>query len=679
MHLKLSVLIGLIVLPISARAARDRDVSDTVRLNSLGFRPTSIKTATFLKGDWFRVRRVSDGATLFFSPLEKQATDAVTGQKVFIGEFTPVQTPGVYYIEVSNCDRSPSFAIGDDVYRDAYRTAMLGFTGQRCGTAVSLFFAGETYSHAACHDGDVDLSYFDGQGRRPSVSGGWHDAGDYGRYTVNGAFTAGLMLRTWEDFSSDLDTVSLDIPETDDASPDFLDEVRVQIEWLLEMEYTDGSGRFSNAVKSPEFPGYVMPEDDTEPIALTSASSMGTAAAAAALAQAARVYRPYDGDFADTCEQAALRAYAWTVDHPEMLMPDEAWAAAYDYGDTPGDETSVDLDAAARLWAAAELWVTTDDSNALIDFEARAQASGYAFNPSPDWPDPSDLGIISYLRSTAVERSADVVDSLSSSVRTAAAALQTAYDDADNAWGRVQGYWWGANGTTARSCLVLQAAEYLDDDGAPRDLCAEQIGYLMGRNRYGRSQVTGVGIDPPRHPHHRPSIADGIDAPWPGLLVGGPQTYGGVWMDWRDEEDDYFTNETAINWNASMVYALAGFLGPDADLEGTPLQQETDVEDCVPDPEPDAGDFDTDSVDTTPEDTDTLRVIHTPIDSSSEFDVHVDSETGTEPIFEADASAEPAGFTAGSGGCDCNVPAARRDDGTLLDLFSILPTLQRIE
>ncbi|HKO90477.1 MAG TPA: glycoside hydrolase family 9 protein, partial [Polyangiaceae bacterium] len=375
------------------------------------------------------------------------------------------------------------------------------------------------------------------------------------------------------DFSEQLTPIALAIPEAASTLPDFLAETRWQLEWLLAMQYADGSGRFSNALKSPEFAGFVLPESDASPIALATASSMGTAVAAAVLAQAARVYRAYDAAFADRCEQAATLAYGWLSANPGMLTPAQDWAAAYDYVATPGDATAQQLEAAARLWAAAEIWGTTASDAALSDFEARAEAAAYAFSSAPDWVDPSDLGIITYLRSDSARRRADVRDGLSASVLAAAAALRQAHDAPDNAWGRAQGYWWGANGTTARSCLVLQMAERLEAGAAWMDLCAEQIGYLLGRNPYGRSQVTGIGVDPPEHPHHRPSSADASLPAWPGLLVGGPQQNGAEWLDWTDEESDYLTNETAINWNAALVYALAGFLAEDP---GTPEPLETD-------------------------------------------------------------------------------------------------------
>ncbi len=541
-----------------------RGAETIIRVSSLGFRPSSRKTATFLKGGRFTVRRVGDDAAVFSAALDTAVADAVSKQTVYLGDFSAVETPGEYYLELQSCERSPKFPVAADVYLDAYRTMMLGFYGQRCGTAVGLSFGGVSFAHGVCHHADVDLSYFDGAGQPPTVVGGWHDAGDYGRYTVNGGLTLGFMLRAWEDFSAVLGPVALAIPESGGATPDFLSETRRQVEWLLGMEYGDGSGRFSNAVKSPDFPGLnVMPEADTSDIALASASTMGTAIAAGALAEAARVYQPYDAAFAQRCLAAATRAYAWVRATPGLVTPSEDWAAAYDYNDTPGDATAVTLDATARIWAAAEIWATTGDSAALADFETRVQAPSYAFDPEPDWNDPSDLGVMSYLRSDSTARAPAVVALLDASVMAAASALQGAYAAADNGWGRVQGYWWGANGAVARSCLVFNMAAELDATVGWMDLCAEQIGHLMGRNLYGRSQATGIGVDPPVHPHHRPSIADGVVPPWPGLLVGGPQLNGTQWLDWTDDQNDYMTNESAINYNAGLVYAFAALLGPD--------------------------------------------------------------------------------------------------------------------
>ena len=72
------------------------------------------------------------------------------------------------------------------------------------------------------------------------------------------------------------------------------------------------------------------------------------------------------------------------------------------------------------------------------------------------------------------------------------------------------------------------------------------------------------------HPHHRISAADGIDAPFPGMLVGGPNPGQNDKRDMKtavypsnvadesyiDSDESYASNEIAINWNASLVAFL---------------------------------------------------------------------------------------------------------------------------
>jgi len=65
------------------------------------------------------------------------------------------------------------------------------------------------------------------------------------------------------------------------------------------------------------------------------------------------------------------------------------------------------------------------------------------------------------------------------------------------------------------------------------------------------------------HPHHRPSVADGIDDPIPGLLAGGanPGMQDGIKVPstnpdeaYIDDDRAYAANEIAINWNAPFAY-----------------------------------------------------------------------------------------------------------------------------
>jgi MYXO-CTERM domain-containing protein len=164
-----------------------------------------------------------------------------------------------------------------------------------------------------------------------------------------------------------------------------------------------------------------------------------------------------------------------------------------------------------------------------------------------------------------------LVTAIQQSLITAADNLVTAHNGSGYGRalsGKSGNYYWGSNGSVARTCMLLQLANRLAPKADYLDTCADQLAWIFGRNYYNRSQVTGVGANPPMNPHHRPSKADGIEQPWPGLLVGGgnntsTQAAGNKngATNWIDDVNDYELNEVAINWNAPLVYALASFLG----------------------------------------------------------------------------------------------------------------------
>jgi endoglucanase len=62
---------------------------------------------------------------------------------------------------------------------------MRAFTGQRCGTRVTLAPDFAEFHHNACHSEPAQFHASSGKTGRRDCTGGWHDAGDYGRYVVN--------------------------------------------------------------------------------------------------------------------------------------------------------------------------------------------------------------------------------------------------------------------------------------------------------------------------------------------------------------------------------------------------------------------------------------------------------------------------------------------------------------
>ncbi len=565
----------LAVLVPSLGEAADSDV----KVSSIGYLPGRVKRASVTAtGTSFTVKRDADGSVAFTGNLTTAAKDPDTSQSIAIADFTALADTGKFYLDVPGVGRSVTFPIGNDAYRDAFIATMLGYYGWRCNTAVSFTFNGQTFSHDACHMDDAHTDYIGSTGKRDGLKG-WHDAGDYGKYTVNAGITVGSLLAAWEEYATTLSTYAWAIPETGDATPDFLDEVRWELEWVLKMQYSATDGRVSHKLTSLTFDApsdaggnatdqWVTPEKDTQTRYFVPWGSAATADFVAMLAKAARIYKSYDQTFADQCLAAAKVSYAYLQSNTtNQTVTDPTSTGAY---------TTTDSD--DRLWASAEMWETTGDAAALADFETRAASykTGTAIyvDADFDWGNVKNLGMYIYLQSKKSGRSDSLVTAIQKSLLTAADSLVTARNNSGYGRalsGKSGNYYWGSNGAVARTCMLLQLANRLSPKTDYLDTCVDQISWIFGRNYYNRSQVTGIGIDPPMNPHHRPSKADGIKDPWPGLLVGGgnnssSQAAGNKngATNWIDDVNDYELNEVAINWNAPLVYALAGFLGVNA-------------------------------------------------------------------------------------------------------------------
>jgi endoglucanase len=498
----------------------------------------------------FSLRRVQDDSVAFSGTLSEERKDIATAMVVRLADFSELTEPGEYYLEVPETGRSVGFRIGDDVYDGELVNVMLGFYGWRSGVDIEFDAHGVHYQHAAGHTTDALLDYVDEQvGVEKDGTGGWYDAGDYGKYLPTASISVNTLLAAWELFGARLEQVELPfIPEHGGELPDFLDEVKWELDWLLKTVYDDGSGRVHHKLNSPSFPGFVLPADDPTTRYFSNYSTAATAEFVATMAKAARAFAPYDdvtSDYSKKLLAAARLSYEYLSEHPDDSPYDASVlaAGAYQKGD-----------AADRLWAAAELWETTGDEAVLQDFEQRILAST-RFVENFDWDTTTNFGLLAYTLSQRSGRDEAILEQLRGALEAVAATLVAIH--ARGGYGRdTELYYWGTNGVVARTCMLLQSAYALDPNPAYLDVCADQIGYLYGRNQYNRSQVTGAGIDPPLNPHHRISGADAAVEPYPGLLVGGGETA----IDWRDVQSSFSTNEVAINWNSALVFALAGFV-----------------------------------------------------------------------------------------------------------------------
>jgi endoglucanase len=256
-----------------------------------------------------------DGAKVFWGRVTGPVLNADTQELLYTADFSALTQPGDYQLEIPGVGQSPTFRVALDVYREPFSTVMRGMYLWRCGTAVSAAYRGHTFAHQACHTNDAWLDYVGGDHTHKDGTQGWHDAGDYNKYVVNAGVTLGVLFRAWEDFGPAIRQLRLDIPESGGPLPDFLAELKWELDWLLKMQAPDGS--VYHKVSTKRFGPFILPEAETEDRYFTPWGSEATADFVAMTAQAARIYRGYDPAYADRCLEAATKSYQFLKAHPE--------------------------------------------------------------------------------------------------------------------------------------------------------------------------------------------------------------------------------------------------------------------------------------------------------------------------------------------------------------------------
>lgn len=536
-----------------------------IRLNSIGYRPNSVKKASIKVNTMsvFYVRTAPSGPTVLTGTAVSYGLNNDTGETLWAADFSSVTVPGTYFISVPSVGTSFNFTISEDVYFGPFYTVFRGFYLWRCGTAVSGAHNSITYSHTACHLNDGYLDYVGGGHVIQNGTGGWHDAGDYNKYVTNANVTFGVLGKAWEYLWYNFYNVALDLPETAAGYPEYLKELKWEADWLLKMQAEDG--RVYHKLSSTDFAGdWVMPQYNTENRFYVPYSTAATADFTAMMAQAYRLFSPYDAAYANQCLSAARVSYARIT-----TAPDNVNVAANQAGFSTGDYATTDSD--DRMWAAAEMWESTGEDIFKNDFETRANATGVKVSYSMDWGDVRNLGMFTYYKSARGGKDTALLAAIGNQILSNA----NSYVNGMNAHGynRIfnEDYWWGVNGAVARASLTLYMAYQMTQDQDYVRAGYAILDHIFGRNYNCRSMVTGLGYNPPLYPHDRRSSTDGIAAPWPGYLIGGPQPGATSWV---DSESDYTTGEIAINWNAALVFNLAWLMKdpivPTPTITGTP-------------------------------------------------------------------------------------------------------------
>lgn len=506
--------------------------------------------------------------------------DPLCGETLYPLDFGEVQTMGKYFLEDAQGARSDAFEIGRDVLAGVHNAMIKALYFQRCGCALEEKYAGP-YIHAACHTEDSQVH--GEEGHILKAQGGWHDAGDYGRYITPAAVTIGHLLYAYR-LSTMAFKEQLNIPESGNGVPDVLNECRYELEWMLKMQREDGG--VYHKLTAWRHADFIMPEEDKDPFYAYSVSSLATADFCACMALAARIYRDLpsarqeEKELSLQMEKGARRAWKWLMENPEpLLFTNPEGSNTGEYGDA--------ADADERLWAAAEMmalaaWLR-EDTQEYAEELGGILDTGLAVTDF-GWTDVAGFAALAVLTDVCAAKAAgeEIVQRFQTAVLSEADRLAALGED--NVFGMAMGagdFCWGSNMVvTNRGILLALACKTLkmqDREASHRiaryeEVMQAQIDYLLGKNITGYSFVTGFGEHAYRHPHLRTTAADGIDDPMAGWVSGGPNGKPGDELAIRmipagtppmkcylDREECYSLNEMTIYWNSSAVF-VTGYL-----------------------------------------------------------------------------------------------------------------------
>jgi endoglucanase len=555
------------------------DYGSPVRVNQHAYPTSGAKRASIVDSSTTPLPwqlRDAAGSVVASGNTQVKGDDAMTRDHVHIADFTAYRKAGSGYTLAVGDQVSYPFDIAAKPYDGLRRDALAYFYHNRSGIPIEAKYVGDAYARPAGHvgvapnKGDTAVPCLPGEcDYTLDVSGGWYDAGDHGKYVVNGALAAWQLMDLYERSLYRLDIEGLRdgllaIPEQDNRVPDVLDEARWEVEFLLKMQVPADkplAGMAHHKIHDLAWtPHPTIPHNDAQPRYLHAPSTAATLNLAAAGAQCARIWKLWDPAFAQRCLTAAETAWQAALANPARFAPRE---------DGVGGGPNYDTDVTDEFsWAGAELYATTGKREYLGKVTTKLTPAGFS------WKDTGALADLTIVRLpfrfpidrvlAARSRVLQVADGHVRDLKSQGYPNPSKPSDGL--------YAWGSTSSTTNAAMIMATAYDLSLKREYSDAVLESMDYLLGRNGLNQSFISGYGERASKNQHHRHwahEVDPKLPNPPPGALAGGPnsglqdpvaqQNLPGCAPAkcYIDELGSWSTNEVAINWNSSLAWIAA--------------------------------------------------------------------------------------------------------------------------
>ena len=605
-----------------------------IRVDQFGYLPEATKVAVIAKA----VDGYNAGTGIDVDPgAEVALIDAVTGERVYTAypklwnggsvdplsgdkgawfDFTEVTTAGTYRIRVQHRDstttESYDFRIGDDAYDEVMRAAVNVFYYQRFNQDKTAEYAsGEPWTDGPWFDRpdqDYAVKELDNPTATRDLSGGWFDAGDPNKYVTFAVDAVHALLTAYDLAPAFWDDFGLNIPESGNDTPDLLDEIKFEIDWIKKMQSYDPDAETAGIIQKMgilEDDGYVSPPSvDTRDRWHNGICVSSSITGAGMLAHAAAVYR---------------RAGVWPEEVAELT--DRA-AKAYAYYEQAEDKTercddgrieAGDADGPGDIYATEHLALAAAAAVYLFELTGEAKYNDFIaanFQQTRPWK-AEDWSIYrahqgeALLHYTSLNGADEATKTAILDLKASPAKSTTSgylLDESDNLYRARPIYFnWGSNSLISRQVAdIIDLQRYglrPESAAAYSERGASIINYLHGTNPSGICMLSNmyrygaeICADEMWHSWFGSDTRfDNLDGdkvgPAPGFITGGPNPQGAAAMPiklgtysfnaragdqpaqkafsvdnfWQN--DPWAYNEPAIYYQAAYVKALSYFVG----------------------------------------------------------------------------------------------------------------------
>ena len=558
----LSILITCILILI-IETVFSQTVSESIRINQIGYFTKGIKRAIAVDfaEDKYEIWTSNVSKKVFSGTLTKRLKwDVSCEENIKMADFSDFKIDGDYIIVIGS-QKSFPFKISNSVLNDVTKAQMKFYYYNRCSSELKPQFAGK-WSRPAGHLNSV-VTVWEDKTRKINMSGGWYDAGDYGLYMVTGSIAACQIMMSYEQFPEYWNKTDLQIPESGNAVPDVLNEVKWELNWMYKMKDTDNAVWYKTT--STHHSGFIMPDKDNSTFYCMVKNATSAYDYAASFALAARIYKPFNKQFpgfSDSCLKASILAWNWAIKnettYPSCVNPTGIHTGEY------GDDVSQNGND-NKVYAGVELFVTTGDSTYLKPVMHFAQ-NGLEYG-EPNWNEKRPLATMELALHGNKLAKENVLKYAKSQIQ-----FQDTNSYNVNLGNIPDDFNWGSNRRISNRATVLLTAYIVTKDLIYLNAVTNALDYILGRNATTYCFITGFGSKRVLFPHHRVSGSDGIEDPIPGLPIQGsfngtlgnpciPQKISDcAAKNFFDDVCSYVSNEQCIDEGSAHVFNLSGLM-----------------------------------------------------------------------------------------------------------------------